>query len=179
MGLFLSWNEWLALKESNARKRAVAAATKRLAPVMPGSTAACPSTNPIAMKQAKKHGVVGITEEKKSPNYSFDQWIKKVQKLGDDIKQTVDQGKEQEKELDKNKEKIDQDIDKAEKSKKSEKSESPEKSEKETESKEGKPSDKNSHEDSWNKISHKLNQTKAKKTSTKKSTKPIKNSGQQ
>lgn len=177
MGLYLSWNEWLALKESNARKRVVAAATKRLAPTMPGSSAACPSTNPIAMKQAKKHGVIGITEEKRPPNYSFDQWIKKAQKLGDDIKQTVDQGKEKEKELDKKK--VDQEIDKAEKSKKSEKSESPEKSEKETESKEDKPSDKNSHEDSWNKIGHKSNQTKLEKTFTKKSTKPIKNSGRQ
>jgi hypothetical protein len=176
MGLLPSWNEWLALREANARKRAVIASTKGLAPSLPGSTAACPSTNPVAMQQAKKRGEVGLkTEAEKSPNYSFDQWLKKAQKLGDEVKDIVDQGNKKSEDLEKTKKNIEKEVEKAEKSKKSEKSDSPERSEKDAESKEKNHSDNKSHEDTWSKFSQKMK----KEQSTKQSTKPTKNSGKQ
>lgn len=180
---FLSWNKWLFLRESNARKRAVIASTKKLAPSMPGSTAACPNTNPVAMNQADKKGVVGFKENlhletDKSPNYSFDQWLKKAQKLGDDVKDLVDKGKSEVEDIEKKKKESEKEAEKKKKSSKSEKRESPERSEKEAESKDDKKSDNKRHEDLWNKLNQKLIDIKSKKPSTTKSTKPTKNSGE-
>jgi hypothetical protein len=128
MGSLLSWNKWLSLKESNARKRLVTSSTKGLAPNLPGSTAACPSTNPMAMKQAKKRGEVGLqTESKKTPSYSFDVWLKKVQKLGDDVKDVVDKGKEKGESLEKNKKDAESKIKQIDKSNKTDDSKKAEK----------------------------------------------------
>lgn len=51
--------------ESNARKRAVLAALRGTGPDLPGSMAACPSTNPVAMDVADKEGVVTKWEKHK------------------------------------------------------------------------------------------------------------------
>lgn len=59
MGRFLGWNEWRALRESNARKRAVIAALNGTGPELPGSYAASPMTIPAAMDVAQETGVVG------------------------------------------------------------------------------------------------------------------------
>ena len=107
MAHFLSWNEWQSLVESNARKRARRSAKNKIGPKLPGSYAACPSTDPEAMDQAEKSGEVGGLDESKktikTPNYSFDQWLKKVEKLGKEVKDTIEKGKSKEASLDKNK----------------------------------------------------------------------------
>jgi myosin heavy subunit len=107
MAHFLSWNEWQSLVESNARKRARRSAKNKIGPKLPGSYAACPSTDPEAMDQAEKSGEVGGLDESKktikTPNYSFDQWLKKVEKLGKEVKDTIEKGKSKEASLDKKK----------------------------------------------------------------------------
>jgi hypothetical protein len=88
MGLFKTWEEWLNVRESNARKRAVKAAMNGSGPDLPGSYATCPSTNPRAMKIASKKGVVTkfpLKEEEKVPDYSFDRWLQRAEEFGDDI----------------------------------------------------------------------------------------------
>lgn len=55
----------------------------------------------------------GMSESKKAvknPDYSFDSWLKKVEKLGDDVNKAIDQGKKKDQEIDKKKK--DQEIDK-------------------------------------------------------------------
>jgi hypothetical protein len=107
MAHFLSWNEWQSLVESNARKRARRSAKNKIGPRLPGSYATCPSTDPEAMDQAEKSGEVGGLDESKktikTPNYSFDQWLKKVEKLGKEVKDTIEKGKSKEESLDKKK----------------------------------------------------------------------------
>ena len=114
MSYLLSWSEWINLKESNARKRAVTAAMNGTGPSLPGSYAACPVTNPYAMDIAFKTGVVGKRKKKKrkslklegnekKPDYSFDSWLKKVDKLEKQLKDLYDNGEKSEKDLDKNK----------------------------------------------------------------------------
>lgn len=114
MSYLLSWSEWINLKESNARKRAVTAAMNGTGPSLPGSYAACPATNPYAMDIAFKTGVVGKRKKKKrkslklegnekKPDYSFDSWLKKVDKLEKQLKDLYDNGEKSEKDLDKNK----------------------------------------------------------------------------
>lgn len=98
------WSDWLAIKESNARKRAVKAALSGTGPELPGSSAACPSTTPQAMAVAAKTGVVKKvnlkTESEQKPDYSFDRWIKMAQELGDDTNRLVGHAEEEEKKLD-------------------------------------------------------------------------------
>lgn len=107
--IFLTWNEFRSLKESNARKRAVSAAMRGLGGPLPGSTAACPSTNPRAMKLAKKYGVVFNKDVKEGheskPDYSFDNWVKTAQDLGKEMEHWSNKAKKDEEELDKKKEK--------------------------------------------------------------------------
>ena len=114
MSYLLSWSEWINLKESNARKRAVTAAMNGTGPSLPGSYAACPATNPYAMDIAFKTGIVGKRKKKKrkslklegnekKPDYSFDSWLKKVDKLEKQLKDLYDNGEKSEKDLDKNK----------------------------------------------------------------------------
>ena len=109
MAIFPSWNDWLALREDNARKRAVRAAFNGTGVPMAGSYAACPSTNPQAMDIAKKKGVVTKQpqilkiEAARKPDYSFDRWIQQAQELGDDVNKLVGHGKEDEEKLDKSK----------------------------------------------------------------------------
>lgn len=88
MALFPTWREWMKMRESNARKRAVRAALNGTGVELPGSYAACPSTNPRAMKVANKKGVVGkqtIEETEQRPDYSFDRWVQKAKEFGDDV----------------------------------------------------------------------------------------------
>ena len=108
MGYFRSWNDWVALRESNARKRNVKAALNGQAPPLPGSYAACPSTNPQAMDTAQKKGVVSKNTDFKfkesfgqKPDYSFDRWIQKAKEFGDDVNKMVTHGNEEEDKLDK------------------------------------------------------------------------------
>jgi hypothetical protein len=98
MAHFQSWNDWISLRESNARKRAVKAALNGTGPALPGSYATCPSTNVKAMKVAKKTGLV---KEEKKPDYSFDRWINMAKDLGDDVNKMVGHGKEEEEKIEK------------------------------------------------------------------------------
>lgn len=102
MSNFPTWDQWLSLRETNSRKRAVNAALAGTGPELPASAAACPNTNPAAMKVAAKKGKV-CKLEGASPDYSFDKWLKSVEKLGDDVSDSVKKGEEEEKELDKKK----------------------------------------------------------------------------
>jgi len=120
---FRNWHEWLKLKESNARKRAVRGALMGTSPPMPGSYAACPSTNPLAMDIAKKTGKVSKWNKFKEskghiarPDYSIDRWIQSAQELGDDVNALVGHAKDSEKDFDKQKEKKDKDQEKDKKS---------------------------------------------------------------
>lgn len=112
MASFLSWSEWLSIKESNARKRAVKAAVQGTGPELPGSYAACPSTNVQAMDSAEKTGKVSklpksywrkFKEEKFSPrpDNAVDRWIQAAQELGDDVNSMVGHAKGEEDKLDK------------------------------------------------------------------------------
>lgn len=110
MGLHLkTWGEYLALKEDNARKRAVRGALAGTHTPLPGSYAACPSTNPRAMKQAQKTGVVSSDPKKlivkeheaSKPDYSFDRWLQKATEFGDDVNKMVSKATDDEKDLDK------------------------------------------------------------------------------
>lgn len=115
MAYLPTWNEWRALREDNARKRAVRAALAGTGPDMPGSDAACPSTNPRAMKSAKKNGVVTklpISEEEKTPNYSFDKWLQKAEKLGDDLNKMKKDSDSEESKLSDKEKTIDKDVEK-------------------------------------------------------------------
>ncbi len=166
---FLSWNKWLSLRESNARKRAVNAATNGLATPMPGSTAACPNTNPVAMDQASKNGVVGKsrkkrlqTESEQKPNHSFDHWLGKVMELGKEIKGLMDKGNDEDAKIEKKSEEAKKDIEKAEKADKAEKSKP--KTEKAEKPKADKK-DPEDHEEFLKKVSKKLDEIKPKKHS--------------
>lgn len=124
MGRFLGWNEWRALRESNARKRAVIAALNGTGPELPGSYAASPMTIPAAMDVAQETGVVGKYKRRrksrrkkhhhmqnesknteKKPDYSFDQWLKKIQQLGDQVSELIEKGKKEDGEIEKKKKK--------------------------------------------------------------------------
>lgn len=89
MAFFPTWIEWLRLRETNARKRAIKAALNGTGTPLPGSYAACPSTNPRAMKSAAKTGKVTklpIDENGgQMPDYSFDRWLQKAKEFGDDV----------------------------------------------------------------------------------------------
>lgn len=107
MGSLLKWSEWVSLRETNARQRAVKAALAGNGPSLPGSYAACPSTNPRAMRQAAKTGVVNsdpkklvVHETEAKPDYSFDRWIKKATEFGDDVNKLVGHAKDDEQDLD-------------------------------------------------------------------------------
>jgi hypothetical protein len=123
MALFPTWNDWLSLREDNARKRAIKGALNGLKPPLPGSYAACPSTNPRAMKVAKKKGVVGsdVVQENdgQRPDYSFDRWVQKAQEFGDDVNKMrtkVDkESDELDKKIDDSKKKLDKEKSKVEK----------------------------------------------------------------
>lgn len=115
MASFLSWSEWLTIKESNARKRAVRAAVQGTGVELPGSYAACPSTNVQAMDAASKTGKVSklpksywrkFKEEKFSPrpDNAVDRWIQAAQELGDDVNSMVGHAKGEEDKLEKEKE---------------------------------------------------------------------------
>lgn len=113
MAYFRTWSEWLKLRESNARKRAVRAALSGTGPDMAGSYAACPSTNPRAMKVAREKGVVTklpMDESEKSPNYSFDNWLKNANKLGGDINKIMSDAEKEEKDLDQKKKKSEKEV---------------------------------------------------------------------
>ncbi len=109
MAYFLSWTEWMALKEDNARKRAVRGALSGTHTPLPGSYAACPSTNPRAMAQAAKKGVVSSDPKKLNikednsakPDYSFDRWLKKASEFGDDVNKLVGHAKDDDDKLNK------------------------------------------------------------------------------
>lgn len=107
MTFLMTWREWLAMKESNARKRAVKAALNGTGVPLPGSYAACPSTNPQAMDSAQETGVVKKrnrplkVETAQKPDYSFDRWIKMAQDLGNDVNALVGHGKDEEEKIDK------------------------------------------------------------------------------
>lgn len=106
MSILMSWSEWLAIRESNARKRAVKAALNGTGPSLPGSYAACPSTNPQAMDVAQKTGEVKkrtLKETGKNPDYSFDRWLKQAQELGNDLNKMVSHAKDEEENIDKKK----------------------------------------------------------------------------
>lgn len=110
MAFFVTWHEWLKLREDNARKRAVRAALNGTGRKLPGSYAACPSTNPRAMDSAEKTGFVQkqpnklkIIETEQKPDYSIDRWLKMAQDLGNDVNKLVGHGEEEEKKLDKQK----------------------------------------------------------------------------
>lgn len=136
MASFLTWTKWLELKESNARKRAIRAALNGTGTPLPGSYAACPSTNPQAMDVAAKTGKVqkkkiGFEEVKGSkPDYSFDRWVQMADDMGKDVNALVGHAKEEEKELDKKQQddqkKIDQDKSDQDKKNKDEKKNEPE-----------------------------------------------------
>ncbi len=103
---YRNWNEWLALRESNARKRSVKNALNGTGPKLPGSYATCPSTNALAVKVADKSGVVKKlkTENEQKPDYSFDRWVQMAQELGDDTNKLVGHAKVEDDKLDKAKE---------------------------------------------------------------------------
>lgn len=113
MGSFQSWTSWIALRETNARKRAVKAALQGTGPKLPGSYAACPSTNPMAMNVAADSGEVrkapkSMWKKYKEghiarPDYSLDRWISSAKELGDDVNSLVHSAKEDEEKLDKDK----------------------------------------------------------------------------
>lgn len=90
---FPSFRDWLAVDESNARKRAVKAALNGTGPSLPGSYAACPSTNPTAMKVAAKKGIVTNEAKELRPDYSFDRWMKMAQDLGSDTTSLIDRAR--------------------------------------------------------------------------------------
>lgn len=141
MGLFLTWNEY-RLREDNARKRAVKAALNGLGPKLPGSYAACPSTNVRAMKAAKKRGVV--SEEERMPDYSFDRWVQKAQEFGDDVNKMRSKAEDDEEDIDK---KIDDSKKKAEKADKEQQTKA--KSEPKQDVKEDDPDTKKRKEEVW------------------------------
>jgi myosin heavy subunit len=157
MAHFLSWNEWQSLVESNARKRARRSAKNKIGPRLPGSYAACPSTDPEAMDQAEKSGEVGGLDESKktikTPNYSFDQWLKKVEKLGKEVKDTIEKGKSKEESLDKKK----KDLESLDKKKKDLESLSLDKNKKESKEKKQEDTDKKEKE---NKVKSKKEEQK-------------------
>lgn len=115
-----TWSSWL---ESNARKRSVKAALLGTGPELVGSAATCPSTNLLAMKSAEKTGKVkklpDSTWEKfkegksSSPDYTIDGWIEKIKKVGDEVEKDIDKAKNDEKEIEKNKEKFGKQDDKS------------------------------------------------------------------
>jgi hypothetical protein len=105
----------MKVRESNARKRAVKAALAGTGPDLPGSYAACPSTDPRAMKSAQKKGVVTklpFTENDQVPNYTFDRWLQKAKEFGDDVNQMRTTADEDEKDLDVKKKEVEKEIDK-------------------------------------------------------------------
>lgn len=107
MASFPSWTEWVKFREDNARKRAVRATLAGLHTDMPGSAAACPSTNPRAMKIAKKKGVVTKMpfdeSEGQMPDYSFDRWVQKAKEFGDDVNKMRTNANTEDDKLDKKK----------------------------------------------------------------------------
>lgn len=115
MGSFLSWTEWQSLRETNARQRSVKAALQGTGVKLPGSAAACPSTNPLAMNVAGEKGEVRKAPKsswrrfKESqiarPDYSLDRWIASAKELGDDVNSLVHKAKDDEEEMDKDKDK--------------------------------------------------------------------------
>jgi hypothetical protein len=111
MKSFPTWAEWVAFRESNARKRAVRSALNGTGSPLPGSYAACPSTNPQAMNVAKKKGVVskaGIFEnEGQKPDYSFDRWVQKAKEFGDDVNKMAHSAEDEEEKLEKESDKTD------------------------------------------------------------------------
>lgn len=153
MGRFLIWSEWFALSENNARQQ---------------SEHYFPNYNSESSECKLK------TESKKNPDYSFDHWLKKAQNLGDDIKNSIDHGKSEEEELEKKKKESGKD----QKDEKQNKHERPDRSENEEESKETKSLDNDRQENSWNQFKQKTKDTKSKETSTKKSDKHTKSSGE-
>lgn len=116
---FFKWSDWLTLREDNARIRAVKSALNGQRPPLPGSAATCPNTNPRAMKQAAKTGVVSSDSKtlivrdpnkldskfKEShaskPDYSFDRWLKKATEFGDDVNKMVGHAEDDEQKIDK------------------------------------------------------------------------------
>ena len=87
MAKFPTWSEW-KLREDNARKRRVRAALAGTGPELPASAAVCPSTNPRAVRSVAKNGVVGkllMDEGDRRPDYSFDRWAEKAERLGDEV----------------------------------------------------------------------------------------------
>lgn len=136
MGTFHSWIEQDYIQESNARKRAVKSALLGTGTKLPGSYAACPSTNPVAMDVANKTGHVGkakkslwskFKESKSSkPDYSLDKWISQAKDLGDDVNSLIHKAEDDDEKIDKELKKTDnKNIDK-------EKSKDPEKDDKKT-----------------------------------------------
>lgn len=120
MGYFRNWSDWVTLRESNARKRNVKAALNGQSPPLPGSYAACPSTNPQAMDTAQKKGVVSKNTAFKfkesfgqRPDYSFDRWIQKAKEFGDDVNTMVTHGHDEEDKIDKEDKKQKDDAEKA------------------------------------------------------------------
>lgn len=101
MATFPTWSEWVKLREDNARKRAVKAALAGNRPPLPGSAAACPSTNPRAMRSAQKHGVVTKEDTEQRPDYSFDRWVQKAKEFGDDLNRMRTKADADDKDLDK------------------------------------------------------------------------------
>lgn len=99
---FKTWREYVALREDNARKRAVRAALRGTGPRQVASMAVCPSTNPQAVDSVEKFGDIrkNVKESEDRPDYSMDRWIKKAQEFGDDVNKMVGHGEEEEKKLD-------------------------------------------------------------------------------
>lgn len=116
MAYFKTWSEWIKVRESNARKRAVRAALNGTGPDLPGSYAACPSTNPLAMKVAKKKGVVTKLpldeNEGQKPDYSFDRWLQQAKEFGDDVNTLRANAETEDKELDKKKKDAEKEVEK-------------------------------------------------------------------
>lgn len=110
-GSYKTWAEYVAIREGNARKRAVRAALNGTGPALPGSYAACPSTNPQAVDVARTAGVVRKQPQRlrikesapQKPDYSLDRWVKRAQDLGDDVNALVGHAKGEEERLDREK----------------------------------------------------------------------------
>jgi hypothetical protein len=128
MGTFSTWREWVKIREDNARKRAVRAALSGTGTPLPGSYAACPSTNPRAMKAAGKKGVVGrlpfSENDGQRPDYSFDNWVQMTKAFGSDVNKLRADAEGEDEDLDKKKKDLDAKADKEDA-----KAEPPEKSE--------------------------------------------------
>lgn len=100
---FVNWSKWLILKESKSRKKT---RKKRKSNFLISGFYLNRSDSDSDSSDGEAGDVSESKTTIKNPDYSFDSWLKKIEKLSDEVNQLIKKGTKDDQEIDKKKKEL-------------------------------------------------------------------------